>query len=324
MNAIGGYFELADYEEGIFPHQEGVLLNTGRNALEYILRSIGDVKRIFLPFFTCDAVLEPLRKLHIPWSFYHIDYNFEVIEDIKPQKGEYVIVNNYFGIKDSYILQLADRWGETVIVDNAQAMFAPPIPETKSFYSMRKFVGVADGGVAYMGNSSRYSFVVKEKDSSDEHNSHLFTRKIYGAEAGFKDYQENEKKLNEQPIRLMSDSTESILKHIDYDRVLSKRIENFKYLHRSLAEKNALSLPEINSFKCPMVYPFIPKTGVDIHKSLIDNKIYVAKYWPSIDLVDGYEIDYQLSNQLIPVPCDQRYGETEMNRISGVINEFYI
>ena len=48
MKAIGGYFELADYEEGsVFPHQDGILLNTGRNALEYILRSIGEVKHIY-------------------------------------------------------------------------------------------------------------------------------------------------------------------------------------------------------------------------------------------------------------------------------------
>ena len=47
MQAIGGYFELADCEVSKgFPHQDGILLNTGRNALEYILRCIGDVKRL--------------------------------------------------------------------------------------------------------------------------------------------------------------------------------------------------------------------------------------------------------------------------------------
>ena len=50
MHAIGGYFELADYEEGVFPYQEGVLLNTGRNALEYILCCIGEVKLVYLPY----------------------------------------------------------------------------------------------------------------------------------------------------------------------------------------------------------------------------------------------------------------------------------
>ena len=51
MQAIGGYFELADYEDGKnFPHPDSILLNTGRNALEYVLRSIGDVKGIYLPY----------------------------------------------------------------------------------------------------------------------------------------------------------------------------------------------------------------------------------------------------------------------------------
>lgn len=40
MDAIGGYFELADCEQADnFPHINGVLLNTGRNALEYILHT---------------------------------------------------------------------------------------------------------------------------------------------------------------------------------------------------------------------------------------------------------------------------------------------
>ena len=50
MKVIGGYFELADIEQANnFPHKNGILLNTGRNALEYILSSIKDVKLIYLP-----------------------------------------------------------------------------------------------------------------------------------------------------------------------------------------------------------------------------------------------------------------------------------
>ena len=63
MQAIGGYFELADYEQGDgFPHQDGILLNTGRNALEYILRCIGEVKRVYLPYYTCEVVKKKKKK----------------------------------------------------------------------------------------------------------------------------------------------------------------------------------------------------------------------------------------------------------------------
>ena len=218
MKAIGGYFELAEYEEdGIFPHRDGILLNTGRNALEYILRSIGEVKHIFLPYYTCEVVLEPINKLHIPFTYYHINQQFEMVDDIQPKEGEYIIANNYFGIKDAYIQQLANRYGDHLIVDCAQALFAKLIPGIKAFYSARKYVGVADGGVAYLGNLPDDKVEVNEIERSDEHDSHLLKRKQFGAEAGFADYQANEKKLDNQPIRLMAINTKWILDHIDYD-----------------------------------------------------------------------------------------------------------
>ena len=87
---------MADYEDGKgFPHSEGTLLNTGRNALEYILRCIGEVKGIYLPYYTCEVVLEPLKKLHIPWVFYHVNSQFEMVEDIHPKESEYILANNY-------------------------------------------------------------------------------------------------------------------------------------------------------------------------------------------------------------------------------------
>ena len=101
MNPIGGYFELADYCEcGVFPHHKGHLLNTGRNALEFILRTIGRISRVYLPYYTCEVVLEPLKRLSIPWSFYAIDLNLEMADKLELGEYEYLIVNNYFGLKD--------------------------------------------------------------------------------------------------------------------------------------------------------------------------------------------------------------------------------
>ena len=320
MKAIGGYFELADYEEEKnFPHKDGVLLNTGRNALEYILRFIGEIKGIFLPYYTCEVVLEPLKKLHIPWTFYHINSNFEIVEDIRPKEGEYIIANNYFGIKDAYIKTLAEKYGDHLIVDCAQAFFAKPIPGIKSFYSTRKYVGVADGGVTY-GVDDKYSLVFDEDDST-LHNSHLRIRKELGAEAGFKDYQLNESKLDNQPIRLMCRSTRDILWHIDYDKVVTRRRANFAYLHEALKEKNFLKLPELETFSCPMVYPFVTRIDRNLRKELIENKVFVAKYWPNVQFLKDFVIEYEFASRIVAIPCDQRYGEEDMNRIIEQINK---
>ncbi len=316
--AIGGYFELADYEAcNVFPHQDGILLNTGRNALEFILRSIGDVKRVYLPYYTCEVVLEPLKKLHIPWVFYHINSQFEIEEDFPIRKGDYIIANNYFGIKDTYIHTLVDKYGDHLIVDCAQALFANPIPDIKMFYSTRKFVGVADGGVAY-GVDSKDSLLYDEDDSS-RHNSHLRIRKEQGAEAGFREYQLNEKRLDNQPIRLMCRNTRDILWHIDYYKVIAQRRANFAYLHEALKDKNFLQLPKIEPFACPMVYPFVTRINRDLRRKLIDNKIFVAKYWPNLQQLNSNMMEYELATRVVPLPCDQRYGEEEMNRIINCI-----
>lgn len=318
MQAIGGYFELADYEDGKnFPHPDGILLNTGRNALEYILRSIGDVKGIYLPYYTCEVVLEPLKKLHIPWAFYHINSKFEIKDEITLKNGEYIIANNYFGIKDAYIQSLAEKYGDSLIVDCAQALFAKPISGIKSFYSTRKYVGVADGGVAYLGNlPHRCDVRISEVECTVDHDSHLYKRKQFGAEVGFADYQANEVKLDNQPIRWMSDTTKRILSHIDFDKVVVRRRENYLFLHDALAEKNALKLPSFDSFVCPMVYPFLSTSDRNLRKELIDNKVFVAKYWPNVQQLSNFAWEYQLSTKVIPFPCDQRYGIEDMKKIS--------
>ena len=321
MEAIGGYFELADYEEGVFPHQDGILLNTGRNALEYILRSIGVVKGVYLPYYTCEVVLEPLKKLHIPWVYYHINTHFEIDDDIDPKEGEYIIANNYYGIKDTYIQQLAEKYGEHLIVDCAQAFFAKPLLGIKSFYSTRKYVGVADGGVAYLGNVSDGRVQVSEIECTVDHDNHLYKRKELGAEAGFADYQENETKLDNQPIRWMSNTTKRILDHINYDQVIEKRRKNFQYLNESLSEKNFLVLPNIDSFACPMVYPFVTRINRNLRKELIDNKVFVAKYWPNVHQLNDYETEYEMATRLIPVPCDQRYSIREINRMIEIVKK---
>lgn len=322
MEAIGGYFELADYEEErLFPLQDGVLLNTGRNALEFILRSIGEVKGVYLPYYTCEVVLEPLKRLHIPWTFYHINAKFEIDDEINPKVGEYIIVNNYFGIKDNYIRSLESKYGDYLIVDCAQALFAKPIPGVKCFYSIRKFVGVADGGVAYLGNAPVDRVPVDEVECTVDHDSHLYKRKEFGAEAGFADFQANEVKLDNQPIRWLSGTTKRILEHIDYDRIIKKRRANFEYLNEALGEKNFLDLPNLDSFACPMVYPFVTRINRNLRKKLIDNKVFVAKYWPNVQLFRDFYLEYDMANRVVPITIDQRYDKGAMDRIINIILE---
>lgn len=318
IKAIGGYFELADKdcECGRMP-VDGIALNTCRNALEYIILQLTDVKRIFVPYYTCEAVIEPLKRLSVEYVFYHINEQFEIAEELVLGEGDYIIANNYFGIKDAYIADLAKTYGDRLIVDNAQALFAPIIPNVKAVYSTRKYVGVADGGFAVGVTSSHLCDY--EEDNSTEHDSHLYIRKEKGAEAGFKDYQTNECKLDNQPIRRMASHTQKILSQIDYDSVIEKRRRNYQYLSNALGEKNLLQLPSMDSFTCPMVYPFMA-SDESLRTRLIENKIFVARYWPNVlEWCGENELEYKIASKVIPIPVDQRYNIEDMERIIEII-----
>lgn len=319
MKAIGGYFELADREaEGSYP-VDGVRLNTSRNALEYIIRFLPNCRHVFLPLYTCEAVVQPFKRLpNIGYSFYHINEKFEIAGDIQLQEGEYLIANNYFGIKDAYIAEIAKKYEDRLIVDNAQALFSPILPGIKAIYSARKFVGVADGGFAV--GVSDLDALNYDLDDASGHDSHLSIRKEQGAEAGFKDYQQNECKLDDQHIRRMSPQTEEILRHIDCKNVIAKRRANYKILHKMLGGQNQIELPEEESFTCPMVYPYLTEEGAGLRKRLIENKVFVARYWPNVlEWARTEEIEHIFTQSIVPLPVDQRYGEGDMRRIIKVI-----
>jgi hypothetical protein len=302
--AIGGYFELELPDRGGFLHDDGVLLNSGRNALEYILRSLPDIKHLWIPYYTCEVVFEPVKKLDIPFSFYHINEKLEIDSSIELGAGDYLLYTNYFGIKDAYVECLASKYGIRLIVDNAQAWFTDPIPGTNTIYSPRKFVGVPDGGIAYCPYG--IDFEQFEQDYSYERFSHLLKRIDVGPTEGYQDFRENSKSLVNQPIRSMSKLTKRLLKSIDFEDIKKRRIVNFRHLDVCLREMNSLSIPASSSFVCPMVYPFL-SSNTDLRGWMIENRVYVASYWPNVtEWTNGVGQEHELSSCLLPLPCDQR------------------
>lgn len=319
MKPIGGYFELELPGNIIEPlHPNGTKVNSGRHALEYILRVLGDkVKRLWIPYYTCDVVLQPIRRLGLTQGFYHINEDLEIDQYPSLIDGDYILVNNYFGIKDEYINQLTIEYKGKLIVDNAQAWYMQEIIGFNMFYSPRKFFGIPDGGLAWVTGELDKEL---EQDQSYDSCSHLLKRIDLGASEGYADFKSNSAKLSEAPLKRMSALTTRILSTVDFDWVKIKRRSNFEQLHEKLKNLNKLQIPNTTSFSCPMVYPFM-SDDESIRERLLNNKIFVATYWPNVfEWCDTNSVEYKLAKHIIPLPIDQRYGEEEMNRIINVID----
>lgn len=318
MKSIGGYFELELPETKCdFIHSDCVMLNSGRHAFEYILQSCrNELNKVWLPYYTCNVMLEPFERIGIEWEFYHIDSNLEIPEIPIMGEKDKIVVNNYFGIKDEYILNLAKDLKDRIIIDNAQAWYASEIPNVSSFFSPRKFFGLPDGGCASRAPKSEMEI---SQDTSYDRMSHLLKRIDLGSEGGYGDFRSNSAKLRDIPVRSMSNLTHRLLSSIDFDLVKSKRRRNYKILSKELDSINKLRLPTMDSFACPMVYPYYTE-DTSLRQKLIYNKIFVATYWPNVfDWCDETSVEYKLAKNIIPLPIDQRYGEEEMKYIISKI-----
>ncbi len=307
---IGGYFELEISNRGSVYHDSALALNSGRNGFEHILITKG-YKRIHIPYFTCDVILQPLKKLNVEHLFYHIDKSFKPL--IKNYcSNDAILYTNYFGINHLNIEFLVKQY-PNLIVDNAQAFFDKPIENVSTFYSPRKFFGLPDGGFVY-GNTvpldKKY-----EKDHSIDRFLHLLTRIENGAEFGYNLFKANEASLDNQPIKLMSNLTQKILNGVDFEDVIKKRLHNFNFVHQHLKHSNNLtSFIERALITCPLVYPYWIDNGKELRSLLQQNKLFTATYWPNIlEWCKEDDIETHLTENLIPIPIDQRYGEVELS-----------
>lgn len=321
MKAIGGYFEKEPrtIEEHSIPQKDGILLNTARNAFEHILHMLPDVTGVYLPYFTCDVMRQPLKRMKdVAFAHYHLNHKLEMKGDIELESGQYIVVNNYYGIKDAYVLQMAERYGDRLIVDNAQAFYAPVLKDIKAIYSPRKFFGVPDGGIACVPKDDR-SWLFYDNDDSEERLDYLSIRIEQGPEAGYAKFREAEDGLDNQKTMQMSFYTQEALKHIDYEKVSETRRRNFRILHKALRDYNKLPIPDMDTFACPMVYPFWDCRGSDWRYELKKQRIFIPKYWPNVVSYGHFDFEEAMANIIMPFPIDQRYNEDDMKRIIDVI-----
>lgn len=301
---IGGYIEL---ECGHNPlYHKGIYLNSGRNALRYIIRRLG-IHKLFVPYYTCPVVNRAIEVEGCQVEQYTLDKTFMPERDLK--KTDFIVYNNYFGVCGGKVRELAEQY-PNLIVDNSQAFFSHQIGRA-AFYSPRKFFGLPDGGIALFADKELNSRTEEfEFDQSMDRMSHLLKRIEFGAQVGYVDFQQANKQLVDQPIRKMSLLTSSLMGNIEYAYVASKRDNNFKILDNRLKSRFPFSCSQDD---VPMVYPYVTDDG-QLRKKLISNEVFVATYWP------GIRLGLELASQIIPLPVDQRYELYDMNRILGLIN----
>lgn len=309
---IGGYFELELPTNKDF-HKNAISLNSGRFCLEYLLKC-RHYNKVYVPYYTCDTVIEPIIKLGIKYEFYHIDRNYRIVDDIHLVPDEALLYTNYWGLQGNYCEELARKYCRQLVLDYTQAFYSKPISGIDTFYSCRKYFGVPDGGYLYTDAIADFEI---EQDESYTRMDSLIKRIDLSPEAGYDDFHKVSAIFHDMPIRRMSNLTKRLMQSIDYERVAQQRIDNYNVLREVLGGR------ELNSGEIPMIFPFESAEGQELRKHLITHKVFLAKYWPNVDeWTEEGSTERWLTNHILPLPIDQRYDKEDMNRILEIIKKY--
>lgn len=318
---IGGYFEL-ELNEGRERHPNAIHLNAGRYALEYILKA-RKYSKVYLPYYICDSVLEPIKRQHVDYEFYHINEQLEPATDLHPKDDEVVLYVNYFGLKNRYVETFCYAYRNTIL-DHTQAFYSNPVNEYNdpsiqcdTFYSCRKFFGVPDGAYLYT------NCLLSEKLSQDESYNRMtfLTKRIdQSAQDAYADFRANDEALASVGMRRMSKLTEEMMCGIDYTAKANKRIHNFHVLDKALRESNHFKW-DMDYGTVPMVYPYFVEDGARLRQYLIDHQVFCARYWPNVlEWCRPTDFEYHLAENLVCLPIDQRYDEEDMDIVIKLLS----
>lgn len=306
MKVIGGFYELLIPEKSFDYHEDAIALSNGRACIRLITKNL-NIKKCYVPNYTCDAVYHPFDLEGVPYELYSIRENMEPETFPNLAPDEYFYYINYFGVKSNVVEKLYGIYGNKLIIDNTHDFFKKRQHDCWSFTSARKYFGVPDGAFLYAPKDINSSFERFDKFSL----AHSLERLRGNQEIAFRNYQDYEKSLTSE-INKISLFSEKTLSLVDIKNTTAKRKENFHALNKILENRNKFTLDNILDGDVPFAYPFLPSINFS-KESLYGANIFVPTLWADPlkrDATTAYE--KELAENLMPLPIDERYTIDDM------------
>lgn len=356
MREIGSFFweykvESNDSYLKIFNDNElnenSVYLSSGRDALKLLLKNLKDDKKIvILPGFTCETVILPFKYEGYEIHYYNIDKNLNInIDDfiykINKFKPSIILMHSYFGFDT--LKKIWKKFDEIdvsnikIIEDITQVLYSNKNIHKVDYIvsSLRKWFAIPDGGAltsvrkkSFNENNLKMNKKVLDLSIKAFDLKGLYMKNKINDKNEFLETfnKAKDEYLNWNEIFSMSEESKNILKNIDRDYLIKSRRENYKYLLKKLGDNGIIEpiFKEINSDVVPLYFPVLINGYRDfIQRRLAKKNIYCPVVWPKSDLIKS-DIDINteyIYKNILCIPCDQRYGQKDMEIILDEINK---
>jgi hypothetical protein len=331
---IGGVFGLGDplSAEQIVPHFLGdrsILLANARSGLWLAIRQLAPAQ-VWLPSYLCTDILAATDHpathvrfypvdgaLRIPW----LEWTGEV------QRGDLALLIDYFGFPcDMACAAALQKRGAWIIEDACQALLSAYRRDLADvvLFSPRKFLGVPDGGIL----DDRSGLMRAPIELSDPPAAWWLTsfaatlnRRVYdtcGGDRGWFDLFQRAEATIPRGAHAMSQLTRLLLENFDYEAVARRRVANYQ---RLLGRLEGLALfPELPADVVPLGFPIRVKNRDAVRTWLFTQMIFPPIHWRLEGHVpEKFTHSHQLAAEIMTLPCDQRYGEPDMDRMAEMV-----
>ena len=107
-----------------------------------------------------------------------------------------------------------------------------------------------------------------------------------------------------------------MISNLSFKDLIDKRRKNYNYLYNKLSKIKEIKIPfKLEEGIVPFGFVILTKKRNKLYEYCINQNIYCNIHWR--DTIN------KLSNFIITIPCDQRYGEIEMEQIVERITNFF-
>jgi len=313
MKELGGYMEIEQFHGRLY-YPDAIAVNTARNALAYLLLA-RKIDAISIPRLLCDSVSGVCARLGVSVTYYDLTEDLRPLAStLSPATWTYVV--NYYGVLSNSEIQALAAHHPRLILDNVQAFFQRPVAGVDTIYSCRKYFGVPDG--AYLVTDAKFSPDIP-CERTGERVMYLVGRLESTASECFAGFTEANRSLGQQPLRRMSKFSANLLRGVDYDRVKRVRGSNYRLLRDAFRTLNGLNLKEIEG---AFAYPLLVEDGMNVRPRLHSRGLYVPTLWPEV-VARGprTSLESRMAADILPLPCDQRYGPEDMEYLIEGVRE---
>lgn len=309
-----------------------ILLFNARSGIKLVIDQLKP-KKVWLPSYICPDILTAVDPLLYEVVFYPINSQLKIssldfIESIQPE--DLFLFIDYFGFPfDKEVLSSIQSRGCWLFRDCNQALFHKWDHDICDFflYCPRKFLGVPDGGILHIKDT--VNITLPNLKSPDQEVLYLFLYAlilrrefdIYGGDRKWFEYfQQGEAQLT-PGNRSMSDISLSLLKMgFDYEAIQNQRRINYKELCRKLSHYAVLL--DLSDNVTPLGFPVRFSNRNQIQRALFNKDIYPPIHWSIKGFVpDDYSESHQLSQEIMTLPCDQRYTKEDMAYLADTLLE---